>query len=113
SHNKITTNSLPIEFIQNEPIAEKVLPVEIQAFIQAGDGEVLSNVFHFIFDFTGKEHRQRAKKFVFHMHSDAADAYRNQMVDLVLQVPIENTKRWKDYKRFGYHLNISFTNDFD
>ncbi|HZJ80037.1 MAG TPA: BREX-1 system phosphatase PglZ type A [Dysgonamonadaceae bacterium] len=113
SHNRITTNSLPVEFVQQEPVSEKVLPVEIKAFIQAKDGKVLSDLFTFIFDFTGDEHRQRSKRFVFHMVSDAANSYRNQMVDLVLQTPIENTSRWKDYKRFGYNLNISFTSDFD
>lgn len=113
SHNKITTNSLPIEFVQKEAISDKILPVEVQAFIQAADGKVLSDTFSFNFDFTGSEHRQRSKKFVFHMVSEASHAYRNQMVDLILQTPIENTNRWKDYKRFSYHLNISFTNDFD
>lgn len=113
SHNRITTNSLPVEFVQKEPVSEKVLSLEVKAFIQAKDGKVLSDQFQFIFDFTGDEHQQRAKRFVFHMISDAAHSYRNQMVDLVLQTPIENTTRWQDYKRFGYNLNISFTNDFD
>lgn len=113
SHNKITTNSLPIEFIQKEAISERVLAREIKAFIQAEDGKVLSDVFNFNFDFTGAEFRQRSKRFVFHMISEAATKYRNQTVDLVLQVPIENTSKWKDYKRFSYTLNISFTNDFD
>lgn len=113
SHNRITTNSLPIEFVQQEPISEKVLPIEIRAFIQAKDGKILSDQFNFIFDFTGDEYRQRAKRFVFHMVSEAAGTYRNQMVDLVLQTPIENTSRWQEYKRFGYNLNISFTSDFD
>ncbi len=113
SHNRITTNSLPVEFVQKEPVSEKVLPLELKAFIEAKDDKVLSDVFHFIFDFTGDEHRQRAKRFVFHMVADAAHSYRNQTVDLVLQTPIENTKRWQEYKRFGYNLNISFTSDFD
>ena len=113
SHNRITTNSLPVDFVQKEPVSEKVLSLEVKAFIQAKDGKVLSDQFQFIFDFTGDEHQQRAKRFVFHMISDAAHSYRNQMVDLVLQTPIENTTRWQDYKRFGYNLNISFTNDFD
>ncbi len=113
SHNRITTNSLPIEFVQKEPISERVLPIELKAFIEARDGKVLSDVFSFRFDFTGSEHNQRAKRFVFHMISDAANDYKNQMVDLVLQMPIENTNRWQDYKRFSYNLNISFTSDFD
>jgi uncharacterized protein (TIGR02687 family) len=113
SHNRITTNSLPVEFVQKEAVSEKVLPLELKAFIEAKDGKVLSDVFSFKFDFTGIEHNQRAKRFVFHMVSDAAHTYKNQMVDLVLQVPIENTNRWQDYKRFSYNLNISFTSDFD
>lgn len=113
SHNRITTNSLPVEFVQQEPISEKILPIEIRAFIQAKDGKVLSDIFSFIFDFTGDEYRQRAKRFVFHMIAEAAGVYRNQMVDLVLQIPIVNTSKWQEYKRFGYNLNISFTSDFD
>lgn len=113
SHNKITTNALPVEFIQKEAISEKILPIEIRAFIQAKDGKDLSNSFNFIFDFTGSEFRQRSKKFVFQMISEASSQYKNQMVDLVLQTPIKGTSRWKDYKRFGYDLNISFANDFD
>ena len=113
SHNRITTNNLPIEFVQSEPVGEKVLPIEIRAYIEAKDGKVLSNVFTYIFDFTGDENRQRSKQFTFHMISDAADNYRGQMVELVLQIPIEKTTLWQEYKRFGYNLNISFTNDFD
>lgn len=113
SHNKITTNSLPIVFIQEDPVSEKILPVEIKAFIQAGDGKQLSDTFTFNFSFTSEEYRQRSEKFVFHMYPEAASSYRNQTVHLVMQVPIENTSRWKDYKRIAYTLNISFTNDFD
>jgi len=112
SHNRITTNSLPVEFVQKEPISARVLPIELKAYIEAKDGRVLSDVFSFRFDFTGNEHNQRAKRFVFHMISEAANSYKNQMVDLVLQVPIENTNRWQDYKRFSYNMNISFTSDF-
>src|SRR5699024_7827356 len=113
SHNKITTNSLPIEFIQEDPVSEKILPVEIRAFIQAEDGKQLSDTFTFNFSFTSEEYRQRSEKFVFHMYPEAATSYRNHTVHLVMQTPIENTSRWKDYKRIAYTLNISFTNDFD
>src|SRR5690625_242061 len=113
SHDKITTNSLPIEFVQKEAISEKVLPVEIRAFIRAKDGKILSDTFSFIFDFTGKEHRQRSKQFTFHMSSEAGHSYRNQTVDLILQTPILGTSRWRDLKKFSYQLNISFTTDFD
>ncbi|NLA16133.1 MAG: BREX-1 system phosphatase PglZ type A [Bacteroidales bacterium] len=113
SHNRITTNALPIEFVQKDPVSEKVLPIQIRAFIRAKDGKVLSDTFTFIFDFTGEEHRQRARRFVFQMVSEAGLSYRNQTVDLVLQTPVESTSRWQDYKRFEYNLNISFTSDFD
>lgn len=113
SHNRITTNSLPVEFIQKEPVSEKILPIEIKAFIQAKDGKILSDIFSFIFDFKGKEHQQRSKQFTFHMSSEAGHSYRNQTVDLVLQTPIPGTSRWRDLKKFSYQLNISFTTDFD
>ncbi|NLN95591.1 MAG: BREX-1 system phosphatase PglZ type A [Bacteroidales bacterium] len=113
SHSRITTNSLPVEFVQKEPVSDKVLPREIKAFIQADDGKILSNTFQFIFDFTGSEHRQRAKRFVFHMTSEASHKYRNQTVKLILQEPLPNTSRWRDYKDISYNLNISFTSDFD
>jgi len=83
SHNRITTNALPIEFVQKEPVSEKVLPIQIKAFIRAKDSKVLSDTFTFNFDFTGEEHRQRARRFVFQMVSEASQSYRNQTVDLV------------------------------
>lgn len=114
STDKITTNILPVSFLQKELATEKVLPRQIRVFIQAiEDGVQLSDIFTYNFDVEEGSERQREVKHRFQLSSMASGKYRNQRVRLLLEEPVEGTTRWKMYEEHFYTLNISFTNDFD
>lgn len=113
SSDKITTNILPVSFLQQKPVSEKVLPRQIRAFLQASDGTVLSDIFQYTFDATEGSERQREVKHRFQLTAQASNQYKNQRVALLLEEPIEGTSQWKPYKSYHYTLRISFTSDFD
>lgn len=113
STDRITTNILPVSFIQQELVGDKILPREIKAGIYAEDGELLSDQFTFQFDIEEGSERQREVKHQFHLSKKASGKYKNQRVRLILEEPLENTNKWKVYKDFYYTLNITFSSDFD
>ncbi|WP_226063320.1 BREX-1 system phosphatase PglZ type A [Kaistella polysaccharea] len=113
STDKITTNILAVSFMQKELVTEQMLPRFIRAVIVADDGEELSDQFKFKFDIEEGSERQKEVKYRFQLSSKASGKYKNQTVRLVLEEPVENSTKWKEYKEFYYTLNISFTNDFD
>lgn len=113
SSDKITTNILPVSFLQQELVTEKVLPRQIRAFLQAEDGTVLSDIFPYTFDATEGSERQREVKHRFQLTAQASSQYKNQRVSLVLEEPIDGTAQWKHYKSYHYTLSISFSTDFD
>ncbi len=113
STDRITTNILPVSFIQSAPVTDKVLPRSIRAGLYAEDGELLSDLFQYNFDAEAGSERQREEKYQFHLSKKASGAYKNQRVKLILEEPVENSNKWKLYKEFYYTLNITFSNDFD
>lgn len=113
STDRITTNILPVSFIQTNLTSNQVLPRSIRAVIRAEDGEDLSDLYKYNFDIEEGSERQREVKHQFVMSSKANSKYKNQRVKLVLEEPVEGTSKWKQYKEYFYTLNISFTNDFD
>ncbi len=113
SNDKITTNILAVSFIQSELVSEKVLPREIRASLQAEDGTLLSDYFNFNFDIKEGLERQREIKHKFTLTSQAQRDYKNQRIKLLLEEPIGNSNKWKEYKEFLYTINISISNDFD
>lgn len=113
STDRITTNILPVSFIQSELVKENVLPRNIRAGIYADDGELLSDQFKFNFDIEEGSERQREVKHQFHLSKKASGKYKNQRVRLILEEPVEKTSKWKLYKDFYYTLSITFSNDFD
>jgi len=113
SNDRITTNILPVSFIQQELVSPIVLPRMIRASIYAEDGVLLSDQFKYIFDIEEGSERQREVKYKFQLMSKASGKYKNQRVKLVLEEPVDGSSKWKEYKRFMYSLNISFSNDFD
>ena len=110
---KITTNILPVSFIQSDLVSEKVLPRTIRTGIYAEGGELLSDQFNYNFDIEQGSERQREVKHRFQLMAKASGKYKNQRVKLILEEPVEGTTKWKQYKEYYYTLNISFTNDFD
>jgi uncharacterized protein (TIGR02687 family) len=113
STDKITTNILAVSFLQKELVSDKVLPRQIRAFVQAEDGTVLSDIYHYTFDAAEGSERQRETRHRFQLSSLASSRYKNQRVALVLEEPVAGSSKWKEYKSYHYTLNISFTNDFD
>ncbi|WP_300435941.1 BREX-1 system phosphatase PglZ type A [Christiangramia sp.] len=113
STDRITTNILPVSFIQQELVGEKILTRQIRAGLYAEDGELLSDQFTFNFDIEEGSERQREVKHQFHLSKKASGKYKNQRVRLILEEPLEGTNKWKKYKDFYYTLNITFSSDFD
>lgn len=113
STDRITTNILPVSFIQSDLVSEKVLSRRIRAGIYAEDGTLLSDRFTYNFDIEEGSERQREVKHRFQLTAKASGKYKNQRVRLVLEEPVGETSKWKEYKDYYYTLNISFTNDFD
>ena len=113
SSDRITTNILPISFIQSDLATDKVLPRTIRSGIYAEDGALLSDQFKYNFNFDQGSERQREVKHRFQLMAKASGKYKNQRVQLVLEEPVEGTTKWKQYKEYYFTLNISFTNDFD
>ncbi|MBW7869168.1 MAG: BREX-1 system phosphatase PglZ type A [Brumimicrobium sp.] len=112
-NNKITTNFIPVQFYQTEAVSEKILPRVIKAFILAEDGEVISDQLLFTFDFKSEDNINRTHSHIFQINSQIAHKNKGQNVKLVLQVQIEGTSRWQNFREHDYELNVSFTNDFD
>ncbi len=113
STDKITTNILAVSFIQQDLVSAQVLPRTIRAAIWSEDDELLSDQFRYCFDMEEGSERQREVKHRFQLLSKASGKYKNQRVKLLLEEPVEGTTKWREYKRYLYTLNISFTNDFD
>ncbi len=113
STDKITTNTLPISFIQANLAGENVLPRSLRVALYADDGEILSDQFKFNFDIEEGTERQREVKHKFTLSKKASGVYKNHRVKLILEEPVEGTNKWKQYKEFYYTLNITFSNDFD
>ena len=113
STNRITTNILPVSFIQSEVVTETILPRTIEAAIYAEDGTLLSDRFKYHFDIAEGSERQREIKHRFQLSAKASGIYKNKGVQLILKSPVEGTSKWKDYREYPYTLNISFKNDFD
>jgi uncharacterized protein (TIGR02687 family) len=113
SNNQITTNILPISFLQSNLVSNTVLPRKIEAAIYAEDGERLSDQFNYCFDKEEGSERMREVRHNFQLRSKASGKYKNKQVKLILKEPIEGTNKWKEYSSHNFTLNISFTNDFD
>jgi hypothetical protein len=113
STDKITTNILAVSFLQTELVSDKILPRQIRSAIYAEDGEMISDLFAYKFDVTEGTERMREIKHRFQLSSKASGKYRNQMVKLIIEEPVESTSKWKQYREYHFTLNISFTNDFD
>jgi hypothetical protein len=113
STDRITTNILPVSFIQSDLVTEKTLARTIRAGIYAEDGELLSDQFKYNFDIEQGSERQREVKHRFQLMAKASGKYKNQRVQFILEEPVEGTTKWKQYKEYYYTLNISFTNEFD
>ena len=113
STDKITTNILAVSFLQAELVSSTILQRTIRAGIVAGDNELISDQFTYIFDASEGTERQREVKHVFHISGKAKEKFKNQRVKLILEEPVEGSSKWIPYKEFLYTLNIGISNEFD
>ena len=112
SSDKITSNILPVTFIQSRPVDEYIHPRLIKAYLVALDGTKLSNTFEYAFDFDLEADRARKESFRFQFRPGITSKYRNQDVKLVLETPI-SSDHWKVYKEYTYTLMTSFISKWD
>jgi len=113
SINRITTNILPVSFIQSAVVTETILSRTIEAAIYATDGTLLSDKFKYHFDIEAGSERQREVKHRFQLSAKASGVYKNQGVKLILKSPVAGSSKWKLYREYPYTLNISFKADFE
>jgi len=111
SSNKITSGQLSVTFYQRQAISDKVKPLRIRAGIYTSDDILISDSKELTFDFTSENARDRELKSRF-MFGNSAEAMRSQQVELRLEVPIENTNKWKPYATYMYVIQRQFVTDF-
>ncbi len=112
SQSRITTNRLPVSFLQTEPVGEKILPRELKIGIYSKDGELISDEVKLNFSSDNEDARGREQKHNFILKSSAS-RFNNQSVYLRMLEKIEGTNQYKLYKEDVYILKISFTSEFD
>lgn len=113
STDKITTNILAVSFLQAQLVSSSFTQRTVRTGIFAGENELISDQFTYIFDASEGTERQREVKHVFHISSKAKEKFKNQRVKLVLEEPVESSSKWIPYKEFLYTLNIGISNEFD
>jgi uncharacterized protein (TIGR02687 family) len=111
SGNRITSGQLGVTFYQNEPISAKVKPLRIRAGIYTADNVLISESKELLFDFTSEHARDRENRVRF-LFANTSEAMKSQKVELRLEVPIENTSKWKPYISYPYMLDRKMGTDF-
>jgi uncharacterized protein (TIGR02687 family) len=95
----------------SEAVTDKVKPLTIRAGIYTKQGVQISDIRELKFDFTSENARDRDMKVRF-MFNNSPEAMKTQQVELRLEVPIENTNRWKPYASHTYLLQRQMATDF-
>jgi uncharacterized protein (TIGR02687 family) len=109
--NRITSGQLGVTFYQNQPISAKVKSLRIRAGIYTADDVLISEQKELLFDFTSEHARDRENRVRF-LFANTSEAMRSQKVELRLEVPIENTSKWKPYIAYPYMLDRKMGTDF-
>ena len=112
SSTAITTGQITIRFYQTEPATDKVQPLTLRVGLYSQSGELISNQYDLIFDFTSENARDRelTKQFILTHAADKADG---QEIVLRLEKPVVGTSHYKKYKDMRYTLKRTFGSDFD
>ena len=88
----------------------KVL-LTIRAGIYTKQDVLISDSKDLVFDLTSENVRDRDTKVKF-MLGNSPEAMKGQQVELQLEVPIENTNKWKPYASHTYVLQRQMVTDF-
>jgi uncharacterized protein (TIGR02687 family) len=110
--NKITSGQLSVTFYQRRPVTDKVKPLTIHAGFYTKQDILISDSKELVFDFTSENVRDRDMKVKF-MFSNSPEAMKIQQVELRLEVPIENTNKWKPYASHTYLSQRQVVTDFE
>lgn len=108
----ITSNQFPVNFVQKEPLSEKILPRKLKCGFYSKDGNLISDENTLIFESKEDDMRNREQKCIFRFKSDSSD-YNGQPVELKLKELIENTNEYAEYKKVLFDMHIAFGNEFD
>ncbi len=108
---RITSGQLGVTFYQAKPVSDKVKPVKVKAGIYTLKDKLISESHELMFDFESENPREREEVVSFRMHN-SPEAMTNQQVELRLEIPIENTNKWKVYKKYSYALQRMMVTDF-
>jgi uncharacterized protein (TIGR02687 family) len=109
--NRITSGQLGVTFYQNQPVSAKVKSVRIRAGIYTEDDVLISERKELFFDYTSENARERELRVRF-LFDNTPEAMKGQKVELRLEIPIENTTKWKPYASYPYILQRQITTDF-
>jgi uncharacterized protein (TIGR02687 family) len=109
---RITTNHVPVNFYQQTPIGDGLLPRTIIAGLYGEDGALLSDTFKYTFDFKSTESTNREKKHTFNLSSEISK-YISQDIILRLDEQVANSNSFKIYSESRHQILITFANDFD
>ena len=113
STERITTVDTVVTFVQTEPVGEELLPSTIRAYFVDPEQQPLSDTFTHTFDMEQGNDRQSMVKHTFTLSGQAADKFRGQDVQLILQQRIPNSERWREYKVYRFQLLIQSNRDFE
>jgi uncharacterized protein (TIGR02687 family) len=108
---RITSGQLGVTFYQTKPVSDKVKPIKIKAGIYTLKDKLISESHELLFDFESENPREREEVVSLRMHN-SPEAMTNQQVELRLEIPIENTNKWKVYKTYPYALQRMMITDF-
>jgi uncharacterized protein (TIGR02687 family) len=111
ANNKITSGQLSVTFYQKQPVSDKVKPLSVRAGIYTKQDVLISDIKELVFDFASENVRDRDMKVRF-MFTNSPEAMKTQQVELRLEVPIENTNKWKPYASHTYLLQRQMATDF-
>ena len=109
--NKITSGQLSVTFYQRQPVSDKVKPLTIRAGIYTKQDVLISDSRELVFDLASENVRDRDTKVKF-LFGNSPEAMKGQQVELRLEVPIENTNKWKPYASHIYVLQRQMATDF-
>ena len=90
--------------------AYKVL-LTIRAGIYTKQDVLISDSKDLVFDLTSENVRDRDTKVKF-MFGNSSEAMKGQQVEPRLEVPIENTNKWKPYASHTYRMQRQMATDF-
>jgi uncharacterized protein (TIGR02687 family) len=109
---KITTGKFSITLLQEDPVADKMLPRTLRIGLYTRDGTPLSETKTVTFDSRATDARQRESRHLLVL-AKSADAFNNRDVELRLEETLPGTSQNVVYRSHPLRIQKSFASDFD